>query len=82
MRVVIQRVSRASVTIKNKIRSEIGPGLLDSGGDGGRRIDGAVEQLGAILFESREGDLVVVEEARLEVAADDTVIGNVEHHAA
>ncbi|MCX6253267.1 MAG: D-aminoacyl-tRNA deacylase [Bacteroidia bacterium] len=28
MRAVIQRVSRASVTIKNKIRSEIGPGLL------------------------------------------------------
>ena len=28
MRAVIQRVSRASVTIKNKIKSEIGPGLL------------------------------------------------------
>jgi len=28
MRAVIQRVSRASVTIKNKLRSEIGPGLL------------------------------------------------------
>ena len=28
MRAVIQRVSRASVTIKNKIRSEIGTGLL------------------------------------------------------
>lgn len=28
MRAVIQRVSRASVTISNKIRSEIGPGLL------------------------------------------------------
>jgi D-tyrosyl-tRNA(Tyr) deacylase len=28
MRAVIQRVSKASVTIKNKIRSEIGPGLL------------------------------------------------------
>jgi D-tyrosyl-tRNA(Tyr) deacylase len=28
MRVVIQRVSRASVTIKNKIKSEIGIGLL------------------------------------------------------
>jgi D-tyrosyl-tRNA(Tyr) deacylase len=28
MRAVIQRVSRASVTIKNKIRSEIGVGLL------------------------------------------------------
>ena len=28
MRAVIQRVSRASVTINNKIRSEIGPGLL------------------------------------------------------
>jgi D-tyrosyl-tRNA(Tyr) deacylase len=28
MRAVIQRVSRASVSIKNKIKSEIGPGLL------------------------------------------------------
>jgi D-tyrosyl-tRNA(Tyr) deacylase len=28
MRAVIQRVSRASVTIKNKVKSEIGPGLL------------------------------------------------------
>jgi D-tyrosyl-tRNA(Tyr) deacylase len=28
MRAVIQRVSRASVTIKDKIKSEIGPGLL------------------------------------------------------
>jgi len=28
MRAVIQRVSRASVTIRNKLRSEIGPGLL------------------------------------------------------
>ena len=28
MRAVIQRVSRASVTIKNTIKSEIGPGLL------------------------------------------------------
>jgi D-tyrosyl-tRNA(Tyr) deacylase len=28
MRAVIQRVSRASVTINNKLRSEIGPGLL------------------------------------------------------
>ncbi len=28
MRVVIQRVSRASVTIKNKVKSEIGGGLL------------------------------------------------------
>jgi D-aminoacyl-tRNA deacylase len=28
MRSVIQRVSRASVTIKNSIKSEIGPGLL------------------------------------------------------
>ncbi len=28
MRTVIQRVNRASVTIKNRIRSEIGPGLL------------------------------------------------------
>jgi len=28
MRAVIQRVSRASVTITNKMRSEIGPGLL------------------------------------------------------
>jgi D-tyrosyl-tRNA(Tyr) deacylase len=28
MRAVIQRVSRASVTINNKIKSEIGPGLL------------------------------------------------------
>jgi D-aminoacyl-tRNA deacylase len=28
MRAVIQRVSQASVTIKNKLRSEIGPGLL------------------------------------------------------
>lgn len=28
MRVVIQRVSRASVTIKNRVRSEIGTGLL------------------------------------------------------
>jgi D-aminoacyl-tRNA deacylase len=28
MRAVIQRVSRASVTIKNKLKSEIGPGLL------------------------------------------------------
>ncbi len=28
MRAVIQRVSRASVTIKREIRSEIGPGLL------------------------------------------------------
>jgi len=28
MRVVIQRVSRASVTIEGKIRDEIGPGLL------------------------------------------------------
>ena len=28
MRAVIQRVSRASVTINNKVKSEIGPGLL------------------------------------------------------
>jgi D-tyrosyl-tRNA(Tyr) deacylase len=28
MRAVIQRVSRASVSIKNKVKSEIGPGLL------------------------------------------------------
>jgi D-aminoacyl-tRNA deacylase len=28
VRTVIQRVNRASVTIKNRIRSEIGPGLL------------------------------------------------------
>jgi D-tyrosyl-tRNA(Tyr) deacylase len=28
MRAVIQRVSRASVLIKNKVKSEIGPGLL------------------------------------------------------
>ncbi len=28
MRTVIQRVSRASVTIGNKVRSEIGPGML------------------------------------------------------
>ena len=28
MRAVIQRVSRASVTIKNRIKAEIGPGLL------------------------------------------------------
>ena len=28
MRAVIQRVSRASVTIKNRVRSEIGTGLL------------------------------------------------------
>jgi D-tyrosyl-tRNA(Tyr) deacylase len=28
MRAVIQRVSRASVSVSNKIRSEIGPGLL------------------------------------------------------
>ena len=28
MRVVIQRVSRASVSINNKVKSEIGPGLL------------------------------------------------------
>ena len=28
MRAVIQRVSRASVTIENKVKSEIGPGLL------------------------------------------------------
>jgi len=28
MKAVIQRVSRASVTIKNKLKSEIGPGLL------------------------------------------------------
>ena len=28
MRAVIQRVSKASVTIRNKIKSEIGPGLL------------------------------------------------------
>jgi len=45
MRAVIQRVSRASVTIKNKIKSEIGPGLLVFVGIGEADNDSDIEWL-------------------------------------
>lgn len=60
MRVVIQRVSSASVTIGGVVRSSIGPGLLVLLGigheDGGDDIDYLVKKTAALrIFDDEEG---------------------------
>lgn len=60
MRVVIQRVSSASVTIGGEVRSSMGPGLLVLLGvgheDGGDDIDYLVKKTAALrIFDDEEG---------------------------
>ena len=53
MRILIQRVRRASVTIDGAVRSQIGPGLLVLLGVGPRDDDAAIEYLAGKLVRLR-----------------------------
>ena len=62
MRIVIQRVSRASVRVKDSVVGKIGPGLCllvgVEQGDGAAEVDAAVEKISGLrVFGDQEGKM-------------------------
>lgn len=76
MRIVIQRVSSASVTIDGKVKSSIGPGLLILLGigheDDGADIDYLVKKTAALRIFNDDGD--VMNRSVMDVGGDIIVV--------
>ena len=83
MRVVLQRVSRASVTIDDRIKSEIGKGILIFLGieeaDGEEDIDWLIRKISSLrIFEDEDGKM---NESIVEAAGDFLVVSQFTLHA-